>query len=112
MRTLSRKGGDTPSVVSCLTHHTEQYRGLALSITHLHPASREWLTQVAQESADVLDRQYGFLIMLHDTLLRDKVLPLDLGNLIRQCMLAGYSQVILADDADINPALPTFDQFD
>jgi hypothetical protein len=97
------------SVVSALVKHGDQYRGIALSITHVHENTRHWLSNVSQHRKDVIDRDYGFIVMLHDDVFKGEVVPLDLQNIVRQCDLAGYKQVILADDADVSVALPTFE---
>lgn len=97
------------SVVSAVVKHDDQYRGISLSITHVHENTRHWLSNVSQHRKDVIDRDYGFLIMIHDNVFKGEVVPLDLQNILRQCDLAGYKQVILADDAEISVSLPVFD---
>ena len=100
------EGKPADSVLASLAQHQEQYRGVCLALDHLSPMSVDWLTAQSRKRQDVLDRSYGFVILMHDKLFSDTDTPIDVANLIRQCRLAGYKQVMLADDAPSNPALP------
>lgn len=102
-------GTEVLGVVNTLVKHEDQYRGIALSLTHIHENTRLWLSNMAHNRSDVVNRSYGYLVILHADLFRGETVPLDLANIIRQCDLAGYKQIILADDADVSPALPVFE---
>lgn len=97
------------SAVSLLVDHDDQYRTICLSTLHLSPRTRAWLETQAAEMNDVVNRDYGFIIMIHDKLFNGKHVPIDLDNVIRQCSLAGYMQILFDTQASINPALPVLE---
>lgn len=98
---------NTPaSAVSILVDHDDQFRTICLSTLHLSPRTRTWLEEQAKHVDAVVDREYGFILMLHDKLFYQQVIPVDLANVIRQCSLAGYSQIVFDTESTITAALP------
>lgn len=93
-----------------LKEHSDQYRGIVLSVTHLRETTIHWLNEQSNESSDVIDRTYGFIVILHKRIFSGNLVPNDLTYILRQCHLAGFKQVIFADDGQISKALPEYSQ--
>lgn len=96
------------SAVSAMNEHEDQFRSICLSTGHLMPSTITWLEDEAEKNSSVISREYGFIIMIHDSLFQDKLIPIELNNMVRQADLAGFKQILLDEYADANPALPFF----